>query len=318
MEKGPSTFLTQVKAMLNLHKGERHGFFLLMAILVVIVFVRVVYVQWFQFHFSEVDPKLVEEMRAWAARPDDRQATTSTKRDSLFPFDPNTMERAEWLALGLSERQVDGVERYLAKGGRFRVKRDVAKLYAVTPERYALWEDYILLPDSLPKRPWKERENEPKRSWQASTSVPKEGGERYERKVQRKLEVNTADTTALIDLPGIGPAFARGIVKYRDRLGGYRSMEQLAEVYVLRDKPDALVRLNELLVLDTLMVVRIPINTCEVEQLAAHPYAGWKVAKALMAYRGQHGPFRTVADIRGCALIDEAVFRKLAPYLRVE
>jgi DNA uptake protein ComE-like DNA-binding protein len=130
--------------------------------------------------------------------------------------------------------------------------------------------------------------------------------------------VNTADTTALIDLPGIGPAFARGIVKYRDRLGGYRSMEQLAEVYVLRDKPDALVRLNELLVLDTLMVVRIPINTCEVEQLAAHPYAGWKVAKALMAYRAQHGPFRTVADIRGCALIDEAVFRKLAPYLRVE
>jgi DNA uptake protein ComE-like DNA-binding protein len=87
---------------------------------------------------------------------------------------------------------------------------------------------------------------------------------------------------------------------------------------VLRDKPDALVRLNELLVLDTLMVVRIPINTCEVEQLAAHPYAGWKVAKALMAYRAQHGPFRTVADIRGCALIDEAVFRKLAPYLRVE
>lgn len=318
MDKGRSTFLKQVKAMLHLHKGERNGFALLMAILVIVVFIRVIYVQWFQFHFTDVDPALVEEMREWVARADELEKPANAHIDSLFPFDPNTIERQEWLALGLTDRQVDGVERYLAKGGRFRVKKDVAKLYAVTPERYALWEAYILLPDSLPKRQREKAERAPQRTWQASTSYPKQNQERYERKEFRRLEVNTADTTELIALPGIGPAFARGIVKYRDRLGGYRSMEQLAEVYVLRDKPDALARLNELLVLDTLMVARIPINTCEVEQLAAHPYAGWKVAKALVAYRAQHGPFRAVADIRGCALIDEAVFRKLAPYLRVE
>jgi DNA uptake protein ComE-like DNA-binding protein len=132
------------------------------------------------------------------------------------------------------------------------------------------------------------------------------------------VEVNSADTTALIDLPGIGPAFARGIVKFRDRLGGYHHLDQLAEVYVLKDKPDAVERLKELLIVDTLMIVRIPINTCTVEALAAHPYAGWKIAKPLIAYRKQHGPFRNVADITGCAVVDEAVFRKLAPYLTVE
>ncbi|HRP00652.1 MAG TPA: helix-hairpin-helix domain-containing protein, partial [Flavobacteriales bacterium] len=135
---------------------------------------------------------------------------------------------------------------------------------------------------------------------------------------RRPVEVNTADTTMLIELPGIGPAFARGIVRYREKLGGYRSLEQLSEVYVLRDKPDAVARITPLLVVDTLMVRRIPINTCTVEDLAAHPYAGWKVAKALIAYRAQHGPFIAVEGIRGCALIDEDLFRKLAPYLRVE
>ena len=129
---------------------------------------------------------------------------------------------------------------------------------------------------------------------------------------------HSPDTTALIALPGIGPAFARGIVKYRDGLGGYRSLDQLAEVYVLRDKPEAVARLKELLVVDTLALRRIPLHTCTAEELAAHPYIRWKLAKPIIAYRHQHGPFNDVAAIRSIHLIDEALYRKLAPYLSVE
>lgn len=140
----------------------------------------------------------------------------------------------------------------------------------------------------------------------------------YARMAPRPVEINTADTSSLIALPGIGPAFARGIVKYRDMLGGFVSLDQLAEVYVLKDKPDALLKLKSLLILDPHAVLRIPINTCTEEELAAHPYARWKVAKPLIAYRSQHGPFTDVTAIRGCAVISEEVFRKLAPYLSVE
>jgi competence ComEA-like helix-hairpin-helix protein len=132
------------------------------------------------------------------------------------------------------------------------------------------------------------------------------------------VEVNTADSAVLVALPGIGPAFAKGILKYRDRLGGYHRLDQLAEVYVLKDKPDAIARLNTLLVVDSMMVRKVPINTCSVEELAAHPYAGWKVAKPLIAYRDQHGPFSSVQDITACQAVGEDVFRKLAPYLTVE
>ena len=78
-----------------------------------------------------------------------------------------------------------------------------------------------------------------------------------ERTVQRGLELNSADSATLVAVPGIGPAFARGILKYREKLGGYHSLDQLAEVYVLKDKPDAVAKLKDRLVLDTLMMRQI-------------------------------------------------------------
>ena len=87
---------------------------------------------------------------------------------------------------------------------------------------------------------------------------------------------------------------------------------------MLKDKPDAVARLKELLVVDTLLIRRIPLNTCTVEELAAHPYIRWKLAKPIIAYRQHHGPFAEVAAIKGMQLIDEDLYRKLAPYLSVE
>jgi DNA uptake protein ComE-like DNA-binding protein len=203
-------------------------------------------------------------------------------------------------------------------------------MYSLRREQVQRLMPHVLLPDSLPPRDRYPRRDRPDRTRAAGSAWEPEAGRstpQWDRSgreprptspVRRAVEVNTADSVMLVQLPGIGPSFARGILKYRDKLGGYRSMDQLAEVYVLKDRPDALERLAELLVIDTLMVRRLPINTCTVEQLAAHPYAGWKVAKPLMAYRQHHGPFKQLSDIRACVAVDEAVFRKLAPYLTVE
>jgi competence ComEA-like helix-hairpin-helix protein len=132
------------------------------------------------------------------------------------------------------------------------------------------------------------------------------------------VEVNTADSAELVAVKGIGPAFARAIIAYRDALGGFLTLDQLEEVYLLQDKPDAIARIRTQLVVDSLMVQRIPINSCTAEALAAHPYIRWKEAKALVAYRNNHGPFSEPAGIMGCVLIDEDTFRKLAPYLSLE
>lgn len=306
----------QFKDLFYLHRGERRGGLFLIGILLVLG-AWVVHAQWLDTPEVPDLSAVQAEMEEWAlyrrtlAEPDARDSEP-------FPFDPNTIEREEWLALGLRDRQVDGIERYMSKGGRFRTKRDVAKLYALTPADYERLQPFILLPDSLPPKRYESRAPKkwPERAEYANSET--RPAWKNERQPLRKVEVNTADSLALVALPGIGPSFAKGILGYRDRLGGFVSMDQLAEVYVLKDKPDALARMHELLELDTLMVHRIPINTCTVEELAEHPYARWKLAKPLIAYRAQHGRFNTVADIRGCVLIDDEAFRKLAPYLSVE
>jgi DNA uptake protein ComE-like DNA-binding protein len=304
----------RLKDLLALHQGERRGTIVLVVILLGLS-VWASYEQWFKKAPVRDLSAIQKEMEAWIAEQEAQVVDPVTVH--RFPFDPNTIGREEWRALGLTDKQVDGIERYMAKGGKFRTKKDLGRMYSLRSEQFQALEQYILLPDSFEKKRYTyvPRTSFPDRWPSKDTTYERRS---YPHSTAQKLEVNTADTTALIALPGVGPSFARGIVKYRDWLGGYVSLDQLEEVFVLKDKPDAIIRLKELLMLDTLMVRKIPINTCTVEELAAHPYLRWKLAKPLIAYRNQHGPFQKPEDILGCALIDEALFRKLAPYLSVE
>lgn len=274
----------------------------------------VVYVK-FIYRPPEVDlTELERSMQEWV----DLQTQARTDTTALqepFVFDPNEMERGDWLALGLTHRQVDGLERFMAKGGRFRTKRDLARMYTIRPDQYARLEPFILLPDSLPRR----HRNTERKAFEPYERRDREVNKEVVRPaVPTTVEVNTADSVELVALRGIGPSFAKGIIKYRERLGGFVSLDQLVEVYVLRDKPDAVDRLKQLLTVDGAQVRRIPINTCTVEELAQHPYLGWKLAKPLIAYRTQHGPFTELAGIKGCVLITDSLYQRLAPYLMLE
>ncbi|WKZ64923.1 MAG: helix-hairpin-helix domain-containing protein [Flavobacteriales bacterium] len=319
----------QLKSLFLLHTAERRGN---AALIIILLAVCGAYAH--QRWFHEPDTRALDPIRAqldaWLAGRDSVSAPAAEVPE-LFLFDPNELDRPGWRRLGLSDRQIDGIERWRSKGGRFRTKADLGRMYSLRPAQFEQLRPYIDLPDSLPRKGRagngaQERapvgagstDQEPRAAaiGPEGTALrdlrPERGG------LRRKLEVNSADTAALIALPGIGPAFARGIVKYRERLGGYHSLDQLAEVYVLKDKPDAVLRLKELLVADTLMIRRIPLNSCTVEELAAHPYVTWKLAKPIVAYRQHHGPFRNVDGLRAIPLIDEALCRKLAPYLTLE
>lgn len=297
---------------LDLHRTERRGF----TLLAVACLLAAAWVTWEEWLRPE-DPATLRQahaaVAAWPADTARRMALRPGKEAAapvaqLFAFDPNGLPLEQWVALGLSERQAAAIHAYERAGGRFRNKRDVARMRVVDPELFAQWAPYIQLPDSsAPRKPWPE---------QVAERGP--GNENWPTRAagtQWIVELNSADSAALVAVPGIGPAFARALLKYRDKLGGYRSLDQLAEVYVLRDKPDAVARIRERLVVDPLLLRRIPVNTASVEQLARHPYGNWQVARALVAYRGQHGPFRDVAAIKGCALVSDSVFLKLAPYL---
>lgn len=295
-----------------MHRGERRAFTVLLVACSVAA-AWIIYEQWWRPAHPERTAQLQLAWLKWEAEQPDslrRYSPRAARPVSLFAFDPNGLRTEKWVALGLTPRQAEAIHRYEASGGRFRSKRDVARMRVVDPELFAKWEPYIQLPDSLSDhRTYAEAA--PAKAWLRDDAV-------RTATTRPRIDVNTADTGLLVQVRGIGPAFARSIVKYRDRLGGFHSLDQLGEVYILRDKPDAVVRLKEELSLDTQAVRRFPVNTLTAEDLGPHPYAGWRVAKALVAYRKMHGPFRKLEDIKGCALVTDSVYRKLAPYLTVE
>lgn len=313
-----------LKDLFAMHRGERRAFTVLFALCLV----GAAWVTWEQWLRPVTLPDKEQLQVVWgelhAKQEQDPGARPGPKEmfqaPLLFAFDPNETTADQWRQLGLSPKQAAAILRYIERGGSFRTKAELARMRVVDPGLFARWEPFIQLPDAPIREGYKPFQDNRHREWDTAHWKRTEGRVFAERPTgtAHPLELNTADSAALVALRGIGPSFARGILRYRDRLGGFVSLDQLGEVYVLRDKPDAVEHLKQLLVIDPDAVAKIPINTCTVEDLGPHPYAGWKLARALVAYRQQHGPFRDVQAIGGCALVTDSIRARLAPYLTVE
>jgi competence protein ComEA len=305
-----------LKDLFHMHRGERRGL-LILAALCAVAMAWVTWEQWLRPLYVEDESHL---LAVWAELADPSQthdpipAGRMARPTELFPFDPNGLPVEQWRRLGLSERQAAAIHRYEAKGGRFRTKQDLARMRVVDTALFRQWEPFVQLPDragstgpTLPSYP----------DYRPSTTVAAARTAPAARPERTKLELNASDSTALVALPGIGPAFARAILKYRDRLGGFVDLGQLGEVRLLQDKPDALAQIQGMLMIDAAAVRKIPINQCTSDELGRHPYVGWKTAKALVAYRQQHGPFPDLPAMKGCVLVSDSMLARLAPYITV-
>jgi competence ComEA-like helix-hairpin-helix protein len=116
-------------------------------------------------------------------------------------------------------------------------------------------------------------------------------------------------------LPDIGSKLARRIISFRDKLGGFHSVEQVKETYGLPDS--TFQKISSLLQVATDAVHRIDINTADLNTLAQHPYIGRNIANAIVKYREQHGPFKSLNDLQEIVLITSEIFKKIVQYLAV-
>jgi competence ComEA-like helix-hairpin-helix protein len=219
-----------------------------------------------------------------------REVELKPGRATYTDFNPNGLPAERWKELGLSEKQISVIKRFEAKGGHFYKKEDVQKMYVISPETYAKLEPYIQIPPT---------QFEQKSPTTKASKV--------------RIELNTADSLALDQVSGIGPAFASRILKYRERLGGFYSLEQLKEVYGVDSAYFA--QWLPQLALNTAVVRKIDINTATFEELKRHPYLNYKQINALIQYRKQHGAYASLSDLKNIPLFTDEILRKLAPYL---
>lgn len=228
------------------------------------------------------------------------------KHVERFAFDPNTADSTLLLRLGLQPWQVRNIYKYRAAGGIYRKPEDFAKLYGLTVKQYRELEPYIRISsDYLPASTLVRQE--PKSQSEVRDSV------QHHKPVKiRETEyvaLNTADTTALKTVPGIGSYFARRIVQYGQRLGGYVNIDQLDEIENFPQES------KHYFVVEGSHPHKLNVNKLSLDELKRHPYINFFQAKAITDYRRLHGPIKSLQDLRLSKDFPPETIERLLPYV---
>ena len=246
-----------------------------------------------------------------AARPlpaDTLTAAAATTQGTLHPFDPNTADSAALVRLGLHPRLARRICRYRAAGGRFRHARDLARIYGMDTAVFRRLRPYIRIAAAHGANPSFRKPRPLKKSHYAYTPYPS-------RKLPRgrQLDLNAADSAELLRVPGVGPYFARRIVRYRQRLGGFVSPEQLREIPNLPDSVQTWFRV-------TAEKAQRPLrlNTATFRELLRHPYLNYEQVKAIVNYRERQGALQTLQELSLSGAFSAADLERLTPYVSFE
>jgi competence protein ComEA len=290
-----------IQSIFGFSGREVNGFIILLPLMVLIIVAQPLYHSWRSnrtVDFSQ-DQKVLDSLIASWNKSDSAKEQDDQTR-VLFVFNPNTVSENELKALGFTQILARRIANYRQKGGEFRVKSDLMKIYGLDSSFYRQIYTYISLPENI------------NRSYKAVNAFEKT----TRNDVKTLFDLNTADTSQLKSVYGIGPALAMRIVRFREGLGGFVSHDQLREVYGL-DSTVVIELVKKIYIKDDFVPRRIDLNMADRKVFEAHPYIKRALANAIVAYRFQHGNFTSVEDLRKLSLLKEAELNRLLPYLEI-
>ena len=229
------------------------------------------------------------------------------KKVERFTFDPNTADSTQLLRLGLQDWQVRNIYKYRAAGGIYRKPLDFAKLYGLTVKQYRELEPYIRISSDYQPASTLVNEKESYTRKDTKDSVTYQRPSKI--KETEHIVLNTADTTLLMTIPGIGPYYARKIVQYGNRLGGYVSVDQLDEI------DDFPTEAKKYLVINNPSPKKLNVNQLSLNELKRHPYINFYQAKAITDYRRLHGSIHSLNELRLLKDFTPELIKRLTPYV---
>lgn len=288
------------------NKQQRNGLYVLVLISFLLLVIRIAYPYFIErdditiLNLPLVERHLDSAVENSQKKQKYRDLTAGARKSRFFDFDPNTVTAEQLELLGFSEKQSRAFINYRSKGVVFKRKEDLKKVYVVSDFLYARLESHIKI-----KIPESASVNE------QTVRIINEA-----KKVKfplLKLELNSADSIALVALPGIGPVFAKRIIKYRSMLRGYVLEEQLMEVYGFTE--ETYEKTHSYFSINTSLVKKINPNTDDFKTITRHPYLGYEVAKLICNRRRNE---TITPQIMEELLNDPSRYSKVLPYLSFE
>ncbi len=244
---------------------------------------------------SEEDIELLDKRQAFFKYKRKYKHWDFKKKKFTIPpsrFNPNDYSKEQWIALGLSEKQANVIMKFIIRG--IHSNEDLKKIFVIPEALFDLIKDSTVYPIKDYK---KELEKELK----------------IDHPTINLMNLNKANIDEFTSIKGIGPFYAKQIIRYRDQLGGFSSKEQLLEVWKMN--LETYDKIKDYVFIMKGDLKQISLNNTNINELNAHPYLNWNQSNSIIKLREQRGGFKSINDIKESVLIDEETFEKLAPYI---
>lgn len=211
-----------------------------------------------------------------------------------FRFDPNTLDSSGFVKLGLSEKLAHTITNYRNKGGKFYNAESLKRIYGLHEDEFTQLAPYISIANSNNFNHFDQKKKE-----------------------ILHIELNNTDTAELIKLRGIGSKLSMNIIKYRAQLGGFANVNQLKEVYGI--SPETFEQIKTQVFVNIKLIKKLNLNEATLNELNQHPYLRGDIAKSIVDFRKQKNyHIENIAQLKEIELLNEELFRKIAPYISVQ
>ncbi len=298
---------TYMRANFGFSRGEARGFILLCVFTIALMSTPFLMKQYYVHSVPESinETLLLDELtndltnKRRGNNPDSKKSNLTEKSEvsvkkRLFVFDPNSISAIQFQELGLEKKLSERIINYRNHGGVFRKREDLKKIYGLSAKQYIELEPYIEIPkienSSVPAKKLKPVKSE-----------------------KKMLDINIVDSIGLLELNGIGSTLAGRIVKFRNQLGGFYTVDQLAEVYGLKEETLNQIQ-GQFWVANDFEPSKISLSSCSYEILRSHPYLR-KYAGAIMKLKRSEGKAINKESLLEKGLTTETEYQRLLPYL---
>lgn len=334
----------KVNPNLTFTKDERKGLIFIIALItisLIVVFLINRFDKPEKLALEELHPEILQKIDSSKInnkqqKPNDQNSYKGNERPNHnFRFDPNVISKDSLKLLNIDDKTISILLKYRSKG-RIHSKEQFYKIYGM--EKYKNRIDSLILitekvenkkPNSFQKNNWdslisSNKNNYPKnkslenyRSKDSSAFYPNKKYNTDDSGISivtiKYIKLNETDSFELETVKGLGLKLSSRIIKYRDKLGGFYEVEQLEEVYGLRQ--ETYLSINHLMIIDKSKIKKIKINHADYQILSSHPYIGKHKATVLLRYKENHGDYKDIEDVRKTVVIPDKALEKLIHYL---
>jgi DNA uptake protein ComE-like DNA-binding protein len=225
-----------------------------------------------------------------------REVESNPTLKLIHPVNPNVAQYDDFIQLGMPAKIAHTLIRYRTSGKKFISSSDLLKIYGMNDSIMTAITPFLIFPD----------ENSINNRSATGSNEPE-----YPERAVAPIDLNLADTGILKRLPGLGHILAARIIAYRERLGGFYTIDQLKEVYGLRD--------TSIVKFQSRLMVSAPYRKIKINQDSLttlyHPYLTKKDALLIQNFRNQHGSFRSATDLYQLKAFDPKYWERITPYL---